>query len=131
MTEPIPAGPRTILIIDDEEGIRNVAARMLERLGFKAMICADGPAGIAWFGAHADETLCVLLDLTMPLMSGEATLRELRAISPAAPVVLMSGHGLVELGQRFGQIQPTAFLQKPFNLTALREMLEVVTQAGR
>jgi signal transduction histidine kinase len=65
-----PAGA-TILVIDDEDGVRIVAARLLERAGWSVLTAADGRAGIELFQANADAIGCVLLDLTMPQMSGE------------------------------------------------------------
>lgn len=112
--------PRTVLVIDDEDGVRLVATRMLERSGYMVRACGDGQAGVDWFSAHSAQIWCVLLDLSMPGLSGEATVQALRAIRPEVLIVLMSGQGLPDMQQRFGHLQPDALIEKPFTLAALR-----------
>ena len=123
------AKPRLILVVDDEDIIRSVTTRMLERMGFRTLMSGDGQGGVELFAAHADDMLCVLLDLTMPHMSGEATLQALRAVRPDARGVLMSGYAAEEMAQRYAHLQPTGFLQKPFNLAGLRETVEAIANA--
>ncbi|HNP84726.1 MAG TPA: response regulator [Kouleothrix sp.] len=118
--------PTLVLIIDDEDAIRAVMGRMIERMGFRTLMASGGAAGIQLLTAHRDEILCVLLDLTMPGMSGEAVLAHLRQVRPDVRVVLMSGHSMEDMAQRYAHLQPTAFLQKPFNLTTLRGTLDAI-----
>jgi CheY-like chemotaxis protein len=112
-----------VLVIDDEEAVRKIAARILEHFGFTALTAADGREGIALFRVHADSITCVLLDLTMPHMSGEAVFHEIRRIKPTARVVLMSGYNEQEALQRFVGRDLTGFLQKPFGPSDLRDAL--------
>ncbi|MBS1965116.1 MAG: response regulator [Chloroflexi bacterium SZAS-1] len=118
--------PTLVLIIEDEDAIRAVMGRMIERMGFRTLMASGGAAGIQLLTAHRDEILCVLLDLTMPGMSGEAVLAHLRQVRPDVRVVLMSGHSMEDMAQRYAHLQPTAFLQKPFNLTTLRGTLDAI-----
>ena len=118
--------PTLVLIIDDEDAIRAVMGRMIERMGFRTLMASGGAAGIQLLTAHRDEILCVLLDLTMPGMSGEAVLAHLRQVRPDVRVVLMSGHSMEDMAQRYAHLQPTALLQKPFNLTTLRGTLDAI-----
>jgi len=114
----------TILLIDDEEGVRAVAEQMFSNLGLKTVVAADGEEGIERFKQHQPDICLVLLDLTMPRMSGAETLRALRLIAPRLPVILMSGYNESSIPE-LGTDDLVAFLQKPFSLHSLR------TQIGR
>ena len=75
----IPAKPwrrsGTVLVVDDEEIIRNLASRMIEQAGFTVLTANDGEEAIRLYHQHKDDIACVLLDLTMPKMNGEETFR--------------------------------------------------------
>jgi PAS domain S-box-containing protein len=120
--EPAPL----VLVIDDEEGVRSVAARMLERFGFTVITAADGRAGADLFREHADRIVAVLLDLTMPRLDGQQTMREIHAIKADARVVIMSGYDQQSLTERFAGQHPAGFLQKPFQPAVLRKTLAQV-----
>jgi two-component system cell cycle sensor histidine kinase/response regulator CckA len=115
-----------MLVIDDEEGVRLVAARMLERLGYRVLTAADGGVGVDLFRDHADAIAAVLLDLTMPHPDGEQTLRAIHAINPDARVVIMSGYDQHSLTERFAELNPAGFLQKPFRPSVLQDMIAQV-----
>jgi PAS domain S-box-containing protein len=123
---PAGASARLLLVIDDEEGVRSVAARILERYGFRVITAADGHAGVDLFRDHADSIAAVLLDLAMPRMDGEQTMRAIQAIKPDALVVIMSGYDQQSLTERFAGLSPAGFLQKPFQPAALQKTLEQV-----
>lgn len=123
------AQPNLVIVIDDEDAIRSVIGRMLERIGFRAQTAGNGPDGITLFHASADEVLCVLVDQNMPHMSGEATVRELRALRPDARVVLMSGQSSEDIAERYQALGLTGFLQKPFNLNDLRATVQAIAQS--
>ncbi len=80
---------------------------------------ADGKAGLALYREHQAEIRLVLLDLSMPRLSGQRTLRELRAIDPQARIILSSGHEESEVLALFDGQPPTGFLQKPHNVADL------------
>ena len=123
-------GSGTLLIVEDEEGVRAVAERMLEGLGFHALTAEDGREAIKVVAAQGRSLAAVLLDLSMPHMGGPETLRRLRALQPGLPVVLMSGYTEQEVASHFLEENSgaVAFLQKPFlpgDLVAvLRRVLE-------
>jgi signal transduction histidine kinase/CheY-like chemotaxis protein len=116
----------TILVIDDDRGVRDTAARMLERAGFTALIAVDGPQGVESFRANKDTVQAVLLDLTMPGMDGEETFRQLRQIAPDIRVMLMSGFNELDAVQRFVGRGLAGFIQKPFTNTDLINRLHAV-----
>ena len=108
---------RTVLVIDDEDLVREVVARMIEDLGYSAVTAADGIAGLAMLDAgHIDA---VLVDLTMPRMNGADVVAELRRKQPHLPVVLCTGYDR----DRRGPVQADAYLPKPFRLEALESTL--------
>ena len=120
-------GSGTILVVDDEEAIRNVMRRTLERAGFKVLTSADGPEGLKAYAEHRAEIRAIVLDVTMPTMSGEETLRRLRAIDPHVPVVLSSGYSEQEATKRFTDAGgPDAFVEKPFTPRQLVDRMRTV-----
>ena len=82
---------RKILVIDDEDTVRQTAKSALENYGYKVFVAANGKEGVRIFQELADEIDAVLLDMTMPVMSGEEALVRLKRIRPDIPVVLSSG----------------------------------------
>jgi CheY-like chemotaxis protein len=108
-----------VLVIDDEESVRMVASRMLERRGFHVLLAADGLAGLRIFDEQASSIQLVLLDLSMSGMNGAETLARLRQRAPVLPVVLMSGFAEDDARRRFAQLGIAAFLQKPFTFVDL------------
>lgn len=114
-----PHGRGTILVVDDEETVRTVAARHLESAGFDVVLAGDGRQALEIFGKRANDFTAVLLDLTMPHLGGEDTFRELRKIRPAVPVVLMSGFSEEDLAGRFAGRELAGFVAKPFDRDSL------------
>jgi len=112
---PPGAGP-TVLVIDDEELVRDVVARMIEDLGYAAITATDGPAGLAIVEQHAIDA--VLVDFTMPRMSGAEVVTALRARRPDLPIVLCSGAGRDGRG-----VRADAYLPKPFRIDSLDQTL--------
>lgn len=117
-------GAGTVLVIDDEPNVRSITARLLRRLGFTALTADDGCSGVELFQTHADDIVCVLLDLTMPQLDGQETLRLIRRMRPNARVVLMSGYSEQEAISRFAGQGIVGFLPKPFTLNDLRARLQ-------
>jgi two-component system cell cycle sensor histidine kinase/response regulator CckA len=132
-TEPQPAVKRvreplaheTLLVVDDEAAVRSLVRRVLERHGFQVALAADGRKALRLFDEAAGAIHVVLLDLTMPLLSGEETLAALRAVAPDVKVVLMSDYDREDALARVGSV--VAFVRKPFApvdlVTAMRDVL--------
>jgi PAS domain S-box-containing protein len=121
-------GAGTVLLVDDEEAVRTVGARMLEWSGFQVLSVADGDEALAVYRQHADAIVCVLLDLTMPGLSGEETFAELRRLRGDVRVVLSSGYDADEVAGRFEGQGPAGFIQKPYTMEALRAALRRALQ---
>ena len=119
----VPAATGTILIIDDEESVRDLAKRMAQKIGFTVLLAATGREGVEVFNAHAAQVSLVLLDLTMPHMNGIETLRELRRIRSDVRVVLSSGYNEESATNQHGAEGLAGFLQKPYKFEVLENTL--------
>jgi len=119
-------GSGTILIIDDEATVRVASSQMLRSLGFDVRVATDGVEGIESFRAAPRVFAAILLDLTMPRLGGESVFNAIRELNTTVPVVMMSGYNQGEVAARFGANGPAAFVQKPFDLSVLREKLRAV-----
>ena len=108
----------TILVVDDEEVVRSVAASTLERCGFTVITATNGRDGIRAYREHAASIRAVILDLTMPIMGGDEVLAELRGgEGPGAtvPVLLSSGYSTSDIAGNLLRHGPMNFLQKPYS----------------
>ncbi len=115
-TSAPPVTARTVLVVDDEDMVRDVVARMIEDLGYAAITAPDGPAALELLDRQVVDA--VLVDLTMPMMSGADVVAALRQRRPELPVVVCSGY------DRAGKpVKADAYLPKPFRIDALERML--------
>jgi PAS domain S-box-containing protein len=119
------AGTGTVLIVDDEEVVRRTASHALERYGYRTILAVNGREALDIYQSAPRITL-VLLDLTMPVMSGEETLRRLQTMDPAVRVLLTSGYNEVEAVQRFAGKGLAGFIQKPYTAADLAERVKQV-----
>jgi len=108
-----------VLVVDDDPGVRNATKSMLELLGFTVDTAVHGRDGVDRVRADPGRYALVLLDMTMPEMSGEEAFREIRTLAPSARVVLMSGYNEIEATRRFTTKGLAGFLQKPFSVADL------------
>jgi len=120
----LPALDGTVLVIDDEEDVRVVTGRMLERAGCTVLSAADIATGIALLRAHIDSVACVLLDLIMPDTHVQAALSALLQLKPGLPIILMSGYAVQDAMSRLAGEEVAAFLQKPFSTRDLRQKVQ-------
>ncbi|MCX7044282.1 MAG: GAF domain-containing protein [Candidatus Sumerlaeota bacterium] len=118
------SGNGVILVVDDEEGVRKLTKRMIERSGFTVLTASDGREAMEIFSQRSAEIACVLLDLTMPRMDGEETLAALRRIRDDVRVILSSGYNEQEIAQRFAGKGLSGFIQKPYLMASLNAKLQ-------
>ncbi len=122
---PIEQGG-TVLLVEDEEQLRNMAATMLKRLGFSVIEAKDGVEAVDVFRQHQSEIKFVLSDLTMPRMDGWETLTALRKLKPGIPVILASGYDKAHVMSGDHSELPQAFLGKPYRIKELGEVISQV-----
>ena len=113
----------SILVVDDDDGVRAVARSLLQRQGFKVVLAVNGKEAVELFAKHRDDIRAVLLDLTMPVMSGEEALHQLRAQDPTVRIILMSGYSDVDVEGTFAGAGLSGFLQKPFRAEDVYRLL--------
>lgn len=112
-----------VLIVDDENTIRNVAKKMLSRAGYEVVTAVDGKEGVELFSQRPEEIDVVLLDMTMPRMDGVTAFMEIRKIRPDARVILSSGYNEHEAASRFAGKGLAGFIQKPYTSDILLEKI--------
>lgn len=113
-----------LLLIDDEPAVREIAVRLLRRLGLTVHSAPDGQSGINMLREGLPGVVGVLVDMTMPHMSGDEVAHVIQQIRPGIPVVLMSGYSADDLAVRQVAQGVQGFLQKPFTVESLRTVLE-------
>lgn len=129
-TKKVPAkgGPETVLLVDDELVVRMVGEGVLKHHGYNIVTAGDGEEALCIIGERGDEIGVIMLDLTMPKMSGRETFRKLRAEGyPPIPVVVCSGYlvDLDEFAKETGA-KPEGFVQKPYDSDDLARTLRAV-----
>jgi PAS domain S-box-containing protein len=112
-------GTGLILVADDDEYMRRVTKTALERQGYEVLTASDGPQCLELFRQHMERIVLVILDMTMPSLSGEETFRKLRQIQPEVRVLLTSGYNEQDATNHFVGKGLAGFLQKPFRMDAL------------
>ncbi len=122
-TETIWQGTGTILLVDDEETVRAIGKDMLQELGLEVLTASDGREALELFRKKQQQINCVLMDLTMPHMDGAEAFRELRRIDPAVKIIMASGYNEQEVGQKFIGKGLSGFIQKPYRISELAEVL--------
>jgi PAS domain S-box-containing protein len=134
--EPAPSSPgarpanAAVLVVDDNARVLQAVSQLVGALGYPVLTAASGQEALRVFGEHHAQIGCVLLDLTMPEMDGLETMRALRAVDPAAKIVLSSGYSEQAVRRRISGDGPTRFLQKPFVEDDLKVAIESALTDG-
>jgi nitrogen-specific signal transduction histidine kinase/CheY-like chemotaxis protein len=122
-TSPLlPGRGELILLVDDEDAIRDVVRVTLETFGYQVVCAAGGEEALRLYEQHRQEVRAALVDLMMPVMDGVATIRALTALDPKVRVIAMSGTLPPELIQT-EELQRVTFLHKPYRAQQLLEVL--------
>jgi PAS domain S-box-containing protein len=118
----------TVLVIDDDEGVCELAEDVLRGAGMTVLTAADGHEGVKLFRLHADSIRVILLDRTMPSLSGTDTFEAIRALRSDAKIVLVSGHLEERVTGELTGRGLAGFLKKPFSpetlLARVRQVIE-------
>jgi CheY-like chemotaxis protein len=121
-------GSGSVLVVDDEQGVRELVQGALERAGLAVVCTGDGRRALEAFREEPDGFDLVLLDGTLPGAGGDATFDALQAVRPEVPVLLMSGFREELATARFAGRELAGFLQKPFEPGALVERVRAVLE---
>jgi PAS domain S-box-containing protein len=115
-----------VMVVDDEEMVRSVQIRCLEKLGFAVIATGDVHQALAWATERAGKIDLVCLDLTMPGMSGAEVFRAIRAVDPKVPILLISGYTANPEVPSLLETGAARFLAKPFRLDDLANEIKVL-----
>lgn len=104
----------SILVVDDDDVVRSVVKRMLEKSGYTVHLCSDGIDAVDYYREHYKEIDLVILDLVMPIMGGKRAFPLLKEINPDVIVLVSSGYSLEGEAQSILDAGAQQFIQKPF-----------------
>ncbi len=124
-------GTETVLLVDDEEMVTEVAQQMLKRLGYKVLIAESGKNAILAYEQKQTRIDLVILDMIMPGMSGSDTFDILKEIDPDVKVLLSSGYSIDGQATQILNRGCVGFIQKPFNIKGLSQKLREVFEGGQ
>ena len=116
----------TILLIDDEDLVRQSLRMMLEHLGAEVFCASDGAEGVKLFGEKSGEIDLVIIDMNMPVMNGPSAMAKMREIKSDCKFVAISGYSEFDLGTDEQPIELAASLTKPFSIKSLEALLKQV-----
>jgi CheY-like chemotaxis protein len=120
--EPFGEG-KIVLVVDDEQMIRDMASDMLNLLGFKVFLASSGVEGLDMFKRHKDQIDVVLLDLLMPEMSGMVCFENLKQVDPEVKVIIATGIGEYEKKKELEEMGIKGYLGKPYRMENIAQKL--------
>lgn len=121
-----PTDGDTVLLADDDEGIRHQTERLLKKLGFKVLLAKDGREALEQYEAHRHDVSLVILDMIMPRMNGKEALKKLKELNFEVKVLLTSGYVEEDRVQDLLDAGAAGFLPKPYSAGALQEAIAQV-----
>ena len=124
-------GDETILVTEDEPGVRNLVHNALKQLGYKVLPASDGYEAIRILEQHRDPVHLLLTDVIMPLMSGRELAKRVQSIKPGVKIIYMSGYTDDTLAFHGSPQLDSGFIQKPFSVTVLAEKVRKVLSEDR
>jgi two-component system cell cycle sensor histidine kinase/response regulator CckA len=113
-----PKGTETVLVVEDQDGIRDIVGESLRRSGYKVLIAVDGNEALQMAGTYADPIHLMITDLVMPNIGGRELAQRLTPLRPQMKVLFMSGYSEHTANSEDNHL-PATVLQKPFSLDAL------------
>src|SRR5262249_24609813 len=126
-----PAGKWTVLVAEDEDGVRHLASAVLRTRGYKVLTARDGPEALALAQSHAGPIDLLISDVIMPVLSGPDLARSLRAARGGLRVLFISGYGESRLGLVSLNEMSADLLEKPFRPDELAECVARMVGASR
>jgi CheY-like chemotaxis protein len=112
----------TILVVDDDAGIQSIARRALASRGYRVLTASNGVEGVGLYQQHASQISLIVMDMTMPQMSGIEALKHIREMGSKVPVLLSSGYNVDPDGVEARHFN--GFLEKPYDIDELLDAVE-------
>ncbi|MBM2840572.1 MAG: sensor histidine kinase response regulator, partial [Bacteroidetes bacterium] len=130
MEDDVPGGSETVLLIEDEEALRELARGVLEARGYRVLLAADGEEAVQLYTEHRNEIAVVISDMGLPRMDGAGVFQRIKDINPAVKFILVSGYLEPEIKADLLKAGAKGFVQKPYTpLGILKQMRDVVERA--
>ncbi|MBD3419697.1 MAG: PAS domain S-box protein [Chitinivibrionales bacterium] len=129
-TEKLEKGIGKVLLIDDEEFIRDMGSELLTALGYSVETCADGNEAIEYFSRNYKEINLVLIDMIMPACNGSECFTELKKIDPSIRAIVLSGYTLNEDAREILRNGALGFVQKPFTMKKISKAISSALHAA-
>jgi CheY-like chemotaxis protein len=115
-----------VLVVDDEENIRNTAKKVLERFGYRALLAENGATAVSIYAEHKNEIAVIITDMSMPVMDGVATIVALKSINPAVKIIGSSGLVANSNATQAIGLGIEKFIPKPYTTESLLRTLDEV-----
>jgi CheY-like chemotaxis protein len=128
--EKFVEGQETVLLVDDEEMIIDVGARMLKKLGYQVFTASNGKEAIDIFKKHQEKIDLIVLDMIMPQMGGGETYDRIKKIKHDVKVLLSSGFSINGQASKILNRGCNGFIQKPFNLQNLSQNIRAILEGN-
>lgn len=124
--EPLKSS-HTILFVDDEAGIRDIGEKFLMSLGYKVVTAGDGEEALKIYDRQKDQISIVILDMTMPKLSGRELIQKLFLMNPKIKIIVCSGYTSEALPQELLSAGVCEFIEKPYTILSISKALQKVT----
>jgi CheY-like chemotaxis protein len=121
-------GTETVLLVDDEEAVREVGEELLEAMGYRVLLARDGKEAIELYKKNRDDIDIVLLDIVMPRMGGGKVYERMKEINPNIKVLLLSGYSIHGEAAEILDRGCDGFIQKPFTMKELSGKLREIVE---
>lgn len=121
---------KSVLVIDDNELVRNLIEAILKNAGLDVLTAASGPEAIELLSKQNGTIACVLQDLSMPVMPGEQVVAELHKIQPELPVIILSVYDAAYSASRLSGLDIAGHIQKPFDSDVLVAKVRDIIQGN-
>jgi PAS domain S-box-containing protein len=122
-TAPVPGGKETVLVVDDELTILELAREILSQKGYGVVLARDGEEAVRLFGQYGESIGLAILDIVMPRMGGKETFKRLKAVDPDLKVIVSSGFSRHGQAQDLLEMGADAFVQKPYRAEDLASVV--------
>jgi len=116
-------GGGTILLVDDEELVRDVASGLLTSLGYEVITAENGKIGVELFAEFRDKINIIILDMIMPVMGGAEAVKKIREIDSNVPIIIASGFSKEKDIESLNEQNISGFIQKPFRVAEINKLI--------